>query len=45
LDKFISKRTKRAFSAHLTMNFTTGKIGFEFPPRPAKKAKKKKAND
>ena len=45
LDKFISKRTKRAFSAHLTMNFTTGKIGFEFPPRPAKKAKKKKASD
>jgi DNA topoisomerase-3 len=43
LDGFISKRTKRAFKAHLTLNFETGKIGFEFAPRPAKKAAKKAA--
>ena len=43
LDGFISKRTKRPFKAHLTLNFDTGKIGFEFAPRPAKKAAKKKS--
>jgi len=43
LDGFVSKRTKRAFKAHLTLDFDTGKIGFEFAPRPAKKAAKKKA--
>ncbi len=43
LDGFISKRTKRPFKAHLTLDFETGKIGFEFAPRPAKKAAKKAA--
>lgn len=41
LDGFISKRTKRPFKAHLTLDFDSGKIGFEFAPRPAKKAAKK----
>ena len=41
---FISKRTKRAFSAFLTFDHQTGKVGFEFEPRKAaKKAAKKKA--
>jgi DNA topoisomerase-3 len=43
LDGFVSKRTKRSFKAHLTLDFYTGKIGFEFAPRPAKKAARKKA--
>ena len=43
LDGFISKRTKRPFKAHLTLDFENGKIGFEFAPRPVKKAAKKKA--
>jgi DNA topoisomerase-3 len=37
LKGFISKRTRRPFSAFLTLDFETGKIGFEFAPRPAKK--------
>lgn len=41
IDGFISKRTKRSFKAYLTLDFESGKIGFEFPPRPAKKAAKK----
>lgn len=41
LDGFISKRTKRPFQAHLTLDLDQGKIGFEFAPRPAKKAAKK----
>jgi len=41
LPGFISKRTKRAFAAHLTVDIETGKIGFEFAPR--KKAAKKSA--
>lgn len=41
LDGFISKRTKRAFKAYLTLDFESGKIGFEFAPRPAKKKAKK----
>ncbi len=41
LNGFISKRTKRAFAAHLTVDIETGKIGFEFAPR--KKAAKKGA--
>jgi DNA topoisomerase-3 len=41
LDGFISKRTKRPFQAHLTIDLEQGKIGFEFAPRPAKKAAKK----
>ena len=41
---FVSKRTKRPFSAHLTLDSNKGKIGFEFPPRKtAKKATKKAA--
>ncbi|MGI9297492.1 MAG: DNA topoisomerase III [Gammaproteobacteria bacterium] len=37
---FISKKTRRPFSAHLTMNLSdnTGKLGFEFAPRPAAKS-------
>ncbi|MBB5353618.1 DNA topoisomerase-3 [Haloferula luteola] len=38
---FISNRTKRPFDAFLTFDLNTGKVGFEFPPRPAKKAAKK----
>jgi DNA topoisomerase-3 len=33
LEGFVSKRTKRPFSAHLTLDLDSGKIGFEFPPR------------
>jgi DNA topoisomerase-3 len=40
---FVSNRTKRKFDAHLTFDPKEGKIGFEFPPRPAKKAAAKKA--
>jgi DNA topoisomerase-3 len=40
---FISNRTKRPFDAHLTFDAATGKVGFEFPPRPAKKAPTKGA--
>lgn len=42
---FISKKTRRPFSAYLTMNLSdkTGKLGFEFAPRPAKSAAKKPA--
>lgn len=42
LKGFISNRTKRAFDAHLTFDLKDGKIGFDFPPRPAKKAAAKK---
>ena len=38
LDGFISKRTKRPFKAHLTLDLQHGKIGFEFAPRPGNKA-------
>jgi DNA topoisomerase-3 len=38
---FISNRTKRPFDAFLTFDLDGGKIGFEFPPRPAKKGAKK----
>lgn len=43
LPGFVSKKTKRPFSAHLTLDTSTGKIGFEFAPRKqaAKKAAKK----
>jgi DNA topoisomerase III len=37
---FVSNRTKRKFDAHLTFDPKEGKIGFDFPPRPAKKAAK-----
>ncbi|MGJ8725803.1 MAG: DNA topoisomerase III [Roseibacillus sp.] len=50
LPGFVSKRTKRPFSAHLTLDSSNGKIGFEFPPRKtakkgAKKAAKKTTED
>ncbi|MEI8038250.1 MAG: DNA topoisomerase III [Verrucomicrobiota bacterium] len=34
---FVSNRTKRKFDAFLTFEPKDGKIGFDFPPRPAKK--------
>ena len=43
LDGFVSKRTKRPFQARLTLDFESGKIGFEFAPRAKKKAKKTKS--
>ena len=43
LKGFISNRTKRKFDAFLTFDAVAGKIGFDFPPRPAKKAAKKAA--
>ncbi len=39
---FVSNRTKRKFDAHLTFDVESAKIGFDFPPRPAKKAAKGK---
>ena len=42
LKGFVSNRTKRKFDAHLTFDMDTAKIGFDFPPRPAKKAAKVK---
>lgn len=42
LKGFVSNRTKRKFDAHLTLDFKDGKIGFDFPPRVAKKAAAKK---
>jgi DNA topoisomerase-3 len=39
---FVSNRTKRKFDAHLTFELKDGKIGFDFPPRPAKKEPAKK---
>ena len=35
LKGFVSNRTKRKFDAHLTFDLKDGKIGFDFPPRPA----------
>ena len=43
LQGFVSNRTKRKFDAHLTFDLATAKIGFDFPPRPAKKVAKKAA--
>ncbi|MEM8953144.1 MAG: DNA topoisomerase III, partial [Verrucomicrobiota bacterium] len=43
LNGFVSKRTKRPFAAHLTLDFDSGKIGFEFAPRKKKSASKKAA--
>ena len=37
LKGFVSNRTKRKFDASLTFDQGDGKIGFDFPPRPAKK--------
>ncbi len=42
LKGFVSNRTKRKFDAYLTFDPKDGKIGFDFPPRPAKKAAAKK---
>ena len=44
IDRFVSKKTGRAFKAFLVLA-KTGKVGFEFEPRPAKKkgASKKSA--
>jgi len=42
LKGFRSNRTKRLFDAHLVLQ-EGGKVGFEFPARPAKKGAKKKA--
>jgi DNA topoisomerase III len=42
---FVSNRTKRKFDAHLTFDPKEGKIGFDFPPRPAKKAATTKAKE
>ncbi len=42
LKGFVSNRTKRKFDAHLTFDLKDGKIGFDFPPRPVKKAAAKK---
>lgn len=42
IEGFRSKRTNRLFSAHLILK-DKGDIGFEFPPRAAKKAAKKTA--
>lgn len=43
LKGFVSNRTKRKFDAYLTFDPKDGKIGFDFPPRPAKKVAAKKA--
>ena len=43
LPGFISKKTKRAFAAHLTLDPETAKIGFEFAPRKTAKKGAKKA--
>lgn len=43
LPGFISKRTKRAFTAYLTFDETSGKVAFEFEPRKAGKKAGKKA--
>ena len=40
LNGFVSNKTKRKFDAFLTFDPSTAKIGFDFPPRPAKKAAK-----
>lgn len=42
LREFVSNRTKRKFSAHLTLDRETGKVGFEFAPRARKTAPPKK---
>ncbi|MFP6872551.1 MAG: DNA topoisomerase [Verrucomicrobiales bacterium] len=41
IEGFISKRG-RPFSAHLLLDKTTGKLGWEFPPRAKKKTARKK---
>ena len=41
IEGFISKKG-RPFKAHLLLDKSTGKLGWEFPPRAKKKAAKKK---
>ena len=41
----MSNRTKRKFDALLTFDAATGKIGFEFEPRPDKKTASAVVND
>ena len=43
LQGFVSNRTKRKFAAYLTLASDSGKVGFEFEPRAAKKGAKKAA--
>ena len=33
LQGFVSKKNKRKFAAHLTIDLGSGKLGFEFAPR------------
>ena len=40
LENFVSKRTKRPFSAYLKINPKTQKTSFEFDPKTSRKAKK-----
>jgi DNA topoisomerase-3 len=42
LQKFVSSKTKRAFSAYLVLG-ENGKVGFEFEPREKKATGKKPA--
>ncbi|MCX6877563.1 MAG: DNA topoisomerase III [Verrucomicrobia bacterium] len=42
---FVSNRTKRKFDARLTFDPATGKIGFEFEPRPERKPAPKPSAD
>lgn len=42
LKGFISQRTKRSFEAYLVLDFKTGKVNFEFPPRERKERPAKK---
>ena len=42
IEGFISRKTKRPFSAFLLLDKKTGKLGFEFPPRAKKKGAGKK---
>ena len=44
IEGFISKRTKRPFSAYLSIDFATGKISFSFPERTNTKKTAKKAS-
>ena len=41
---FLSKKGRR-FSAHLTLDYATGKLGFEFAPRKTKKKAAKKTDN
>jgi DNA topoisomerase-3 len=43
LENFVSNKTRRKFKAYLAWDAKEGKVGFEFEPRPAKKAPAKKA--